>query len=109
MALAAPSIPDFELVRLVNAGSYGDVWLGKSVTGQWRAVKIIARDRFATERPFEREFSGIQQVESQTKPHPHLARVFHVGRNDTNQFFYYVLELADDAASPGEMDPGSYS
>lgn len=102
-------IPNFELVKLIKSGSYGDVWLGRSVTGQWRAVKIVARSRFATERPFEREFSGILQVERRSKPHPNLAQIFYVGRNDGDEFFYYVLELADDDRSGQNIDPASYS
>lgn len=34
-----PSIPDHEVVRQIGSGAYGEVWLAKSLTGAWRAVK----------------------------------------------------------------------
>src|SRR5438477_6067071 len=36
---APPPIPDHELLRCIGSGSYGDVWLARSVTGQWRDRK----------------------------------------------------------------------
>jgi hypothetical protein len=36
-----PDIPEHELLRRIGAGSYGEVWLTRSVTGAHRAVKII--------------------------------------------------------------------
>src|SRR5437879_1994323 len=58
--LSPPRIPDYELLRRIGSGSYGDVWLARNVLGQCRAVKIIYRSRFVDPRPFEREFEGIQ-------------------------------------------------
>jgi hypothetical protein len=58
-----PDIPEHELLRRIGAGSYGEVWLACSVTGAHRAVKIIWRDRFESEVPFEREFEGVRQFE----------------------------------------------
>jgi hypothetical protein len=36
-----PHIPDHELLRRIGGGSYGEVWLARSVMGTFRAVKIV--------------------------------------------------------------------
>ena len=92
-----PRVADHELIRCVGAGSYGEVWLARSVTGQWRAVKVVARDRFTSERPYEREFCGVVQFEPISRAHSGLVQVLHVGRDDAVGAFYYVMELADSA------------
>lgn len=90
-----PRVADHELVRPVGAGSYGEVWLARSVTGQWRAVKVVARARFESDRPYEREYRGVMQFEPISRTHPGLIQVLHVGRDDAAGAFYYVMELAD--------------
>ena len=39
-------IPDHQLLRCVGSGSYGEVWLARSVVGTFRAVKIVFRKAF---------------------------------------------------------------
>src|SRR6185503_17351383 len=90
-----PRVADHELVRRIGAGSYGEVWLARSVIGQWRAVKVVARDRFASDRPYDREFRGVIQFEPISRSHSGLVHVLHVGRDDEVGAFYYVMELAD--------------
>src|SRR5467141_3831728 len=58
-----PSIPEHELLRRIGGGSYGEVWLARNVLGDYRAVKVIYRDKFEHNRPYEREFEGIQKFE----------------------------------------------
>lgn len=91
-------IPDFELVKRIGKGSYGEVWLGRSATGSYRAVKIVSHESFDTDGPYEREFAGIQKFEPISRAHPGELDILHVGRNDEEGFFYYVMELADDAS-----------
>jgi serine/threonine protein kinase len=92
-----PSIPDHELLRRIGGGSYGEVWLARNAIGSLHAVKIIYRNAFSNDRPFEREFTGIQKAMPVSRAIPGLVQILHVGRNDAAGYFYYVMELADDA------------
>ena len=92
-----PRIPDHELLRRIGGGSYGEVWLARNVLGDYRAVKVIYRAKFEHDRPFEREFEGIQKFEPISRLHESQVDILHVGRNDEAGYFYYVMELADDA------------
>src|ERR1041385_2812315 len=95
---APPPVPDYELIRQIGGGAYGEVWLGRSTaTGILRAVKIVYRRTFDDERPYEREFEGIQRFERLSREHPGQLALFHVGRNAAAGCFYYVMELADAA------------
>ncbi|MCI0535245.1 MAG: protein kinase, partial [Verrucomicrobiales bacterium] len=82
----------------VGGGSYGEVWLARTVTGCMRAVKVVWRRNFSSERPYEREFRGIVQFEPISRAHPGVVNVLHVGRDDMAGCFFYVMELADDAS-----------
>src|SRR5213595_1264498 len=92
-----PSVPDHELLRRIGGGSYGEVWLARNVLGDYRAVKVIYRDRFEHDRPYDREFEGIQKFEPISRLHESQVDILHVGRNEQAGYFYYVMELADDA------------
>ena len=94
-----PSIPEHELFRRIGGGSYGEVWLARSQMGSYRAVKIVHRRTFEHDRPFEREYSGIQKFEPISRSHEGLVDLLQVGRNDQEGYFYYVMELADDAGA----------
>jgi len=59
----APAIPDHTLLEPIGRGAYGEVWLARNVMGALRAVKIVWRSQFESERPYEREFAGIKRFE----------------------------------------------
>jgi serine/threonine protein kinase len=97
-----PTVPDYELIRRIGHGAYGDVWLARSkATGALRAAKIVWRHTFEDAKPFQREFAGIQRFERISREHPSQLALFHIGRNEAEGYFYYVMELADQA------EPGS--
>ncbi|HKX60375.1 MAG TPA: serine/threonine-protein kinase, partial [Verrucomicrobiae bacterium] len=102
-------IPDYELLQLVGRGSYGEVWMAHNALGSLRAVKVVWRKNFEDERPYEREFRGIRKFEPVSRKHEGLIDLYHVGRNNDEGYFYYAMELADDAApviaSEGEYRP----
>ena len=62
-ATPPPLVPHHQVVRPIGRGSYGEIWLARSLTGAWRAVKIVERSRFDDERSFEREFDGMARFE----------------------------------------------
>jgi serine/threonine protein kinase/tetratricopeptide (TPR) repeat protein len=98
-----PTVSDYELIRRIGHGAYGDVWLARSnATGALRAAKIVWRHTFENERPFKREFEGIQRFERISREHPSQLALFHIGRNEPAGYFYYVMELADQAEQRGE-------
>jgi serine/threonine protein kinase/tetratricopeptide (TPR) repeat protein len=96
-----PTVPDYELLQRIGSGAYGEVWLARSkATGALRAAKIVWRHRFEDERPYQREFEGIQKFERISREHPSQLALFHIGRNEAEGYFYYVMELADAVQNP---------
>jgi len=49
-----PTIPDHALLRPIGRGAYGEVWLARNVMGTLRAVKVVERRQFDSDRPYER-------------------------------------------------------
>ncbi|HXG47483.1 MAG TPA: protein kinase, partial [Methylomirabilota bacterium] len=95
-----PVIPDHELLQRIGAGSYGEVWLARNVVGTLRAVKVVWREDLESDKPYEREFDGIRRYEPVSRQHEGLVHILHVGRDDARGCFFYIMELADNAAEP---------
>jgi hypothetical protein len=74
-AVIPPVIPDHTLLRPIGRGAYGEVWLARNVMGAFRAVKVIWRSQFESERPYEREFAGIQRYEPVSRSSSGLVHV----------------------------------
>ena len=89
-----PIIPDHDLLRVIGRGAYGEIWLARTVTGAFRAVKVVYRGTFETERAFLREFEGMSAFEPISRAHDGFVDILHVGR--TADYLYYSMELADD-------------
>ena len=92
-----PEIRDHTVLRQVGGGAYGEIWLARNLMGTYRAVKVVHRDNFSEARPYEREFEGIEKFERISRSHEGLVDILQIGRGVTDDYFYYVMELADDA------------
>lgn len=108
VTLFPPRVPDHELLRLIGRGSYGQVWLARNIVGTLRAVKAVFRLAFEHDRPFDREFAGLQRYEPVSRSHPGLVNILQIGRTADGGCFYYVMELADDANAAAGGDPAFY-
>ncbi len=104
-----PNIPDYELIKSIGRGSYGEVWLARSLTGSYLAVKIVSRSNFVDDPGFLREFDGVRRYEPLSRLHPGLVAILHVGRLPDVEAFYYVMELADDVLGTRCENADKYS
>jgi formylglycine-generating enzyme required for sulfatase activity/serine/threonine protein kinase len=103
MSLRAPDIPDHDLIRSIGRGAYGEIWLAKTLTGGFRAIKVV----FPEPELAYREFDGIRAFEPISRHHPGFVNIYHVGRGD--KFLYYTMELADDCHKGQKIDPAIYA
>ena len=99
-----------EVLRQIGGGSYGEIWMARSVTDTLRAVKVVYRNDFDDDRTFEREFEGILKYEPVASGHPGLVDILHVGRDQTGEeeFYFYVMELGDDVERGSDLNPADY-
>jgi formylglycine-generating enzyme required for sulfatase activity/serine/threonine protein kinase len=101
-----PIIPDHEVLRVIGRGAYGEIWLARTLTGALRAVKIVYRSTFESERAFRREFEGMSSFEPISRAHAGFVDILHVGL--TSEYLYYIMELADDHLGGRNIDVVKY-
>jgi hypothetical protein len=94
------------MLRVIGRGAYGEIWLARTVTGAFRAVKVVYRSTFESERTFLREFEGMSAFEPISRAHAGFINILHVGRTD--DYLYYTMELADDHLAGRKIDVESY-
>lgn len=105
----APGVADHVLVRRVGKGGYGEVWLARNAIGLHHVVKLVHRQDFTDDGPYEREFRGIQKFMPISRSHPGFVHILQVGRNDERKFFYYVMETGDDEQAGQQINPETYT
>jgi len=103
-----PVVAEHQLLRLIGSGSGGEVWLAQNAIGVYRAVKVIFRGSFPWAKPYEDEFQGLLRFEPLSRQHDGLVDVLQVGGNAEAGYFYYVMELADDAQAGSSFGPNYY-
>ncbi|MBC8326028.1 MAG: protein kinase [Verrucomicrobia subdivision 3 bacterium] len=103
-----PEIPGHTLHRQIGAGGYGTVWLAQSNagtdTGVWRAIKVVRRDAFGSDKPYLRELRAVQAAAPVARETPELATLHETGEGDG--WFYCTLDLADNAIAD-DLDSNS--
>jgi formylglycine-generating enzyme required for sulfatase activity len=104
-----PKVPNHEMIRVIGRGSYGEIWMARTELGLLRAVKIVDRRTFESDKAFQREFEGMAAFEPISREHAGFVDILHVGRDVGGEFFYYVMELADDHLDVGEICPEHYT
>jgi serine/threonine protein kinase len=101
-----PEVPDFDLIRPVGRGGFGEVWLAiNRTTGQLRALKIIQLRQPGLTNPAAREVASLTRLDaSLRRQHPNLLSIHHVGR--TAEFVFFVMDPADDlGGGPASSKP----
>ena len=91
---------------MIGRGAYGEIWMARTVIGGLRAVKIVYRSTFESERAFLREFKGMSAFEPISRGHAGFVDILHVGR--TAEHLYYSMELADDHLAGRKIDVVNY-
>ena len=99
---------DFEIIRLIGHGAYGEVYLARDRNGTYCAVKVIFRESFDHDRPFEREYEGLRKFEIVSRSYDTQVQVLHIGQRENPKQFYYIMELADDQESGQDINPETY-
>jgi serine/threonine protein kinase len=102
------SIPNYQLIRCIGKGAYGDVWIARNELGVCCAVKIVERKTFPDRSPFEREYRGILHYTPLSRTHHGLVQILHIGRDNDAGYFHYVMELADCQRNGRQIDPAAY-
>lgn len=114
-----PVAADHLLLRPIGRGSYGEVWLARGMTEVLRALKIVYVDKDGT-KGFDRELAGIHKFEPVSRLCAGLVHILQVGQDAQQNYFYYIMELADDGhrdepwsgshehALRGDINPETY-
>ena len=103
-----PKVAHHEVLRRIGGGSYGEVWLARNLMGVFRAIKVVRRKSFESEKPYEREFEGVRNFEPVSRTHEGFVDVLEIGQDEQDGYFYYVMEAADDEVLGQNIQPGSY-
>lgn len=91
-----PDIPDYELIRMIGKGSFGQVWVALDATGSPCALKIIYKGE-SNDDVFWKEFEGVRNYLPVSRSNLGLVTILHVGKDPENSFYYYTMELADNS------------
>ncbi len=103
-----PQVPGYRLFKVIGQGSYGTVYLGQSLGGHWRAVKVCQRNA-ENRGDLDREWRGLRRYEPVSRSDPGFLGVLDLSEDASGGWFYCVMELADDAGGGEVLDPIQYA
>ncbi len=105
-----PEVPGHELLRVIGKGAYGEVWLARAKSGGYHAVKVVWREDFRHGEFYEQELLGTRFYEPLSRDNYGLVPILMVGQHEREgqEYFYCVMELADDSNSRSITDPATY-
>lgn len=104
-----PSIPGHDLLRRIDAGASGEVWLARDANRVLRAVKIVYRRSYASDRTYAREYDAIAKFEPVSRTNSGLVTVLRVGKDHEAGCFFCVMEVADDIEFGQDIRPAHYT
>ncbi len=102
-----PKIKDYQLIKLIGEGSFGQVWLALDATDSPCALKIIYKEKSKKDL-FWKEFEGVKNYLPISRSNLGLVTVLHVGKSEDESFYYYTMELADDLNNNDNKDWSNY-
>jgi len=105
-----PHAPDYSFIRpSFGKGAFGEVWLVRNAIGQWQALKVVYQATFGKNtKPYDAEFQGLQRYKPISNQHLGLLTVDFVSAQNSEGYFYYVMELGDSCVPDWESEPGRY-
>lgn len=106
--LQPPEIPEFDLIRPIGEGGFGQVWLARNrATKRLRAVKVIPLAVTGKRDQAGREINSLVRLEDNLKQkHPNLLTIHHVAKTD--RYLYYLMDLADDMCGQAASEDETY-
>ncbi len=93
-------VPDYQLIAKCGRGSFGDVYVARGLSGSLVALKVIEKNNYS-----EKEFNGLKYYCSRCSNSPFLVKIYHTG--ETESFFYYTMELADNLGDDDHYIPAT--
>ncbi len=83
---------NYTIVNFCGSGTYGEVYLAEDITHKLVALKVLPIT--GGSRVWQMELLGLRHYRQAIEDHKALIEVLHVG--ETENFFYYTMEAADN-------------
>jgi serine/threonine protein kinase len=99
----------YKLLQFIDQGGFGDVWLVENgLVGVYYALKVVYRSDARKDRRYSVELRAVRRYLAAAARSSSLLRINHAGPGLKGNYFFYVMELADNLTSERNIIPGSY-